>query len=167
MWCGREVFIIFIFLEQISISDIFDCYVWGSLLEDMQLQYCVGRSNIWSTFFHPCWHLRLNGRLILTIVRRALQPLDDQRVFGLAYPWQRKCMSGGTVCAQCGTSLGAWRCRVVGKSAGVECISFCGSFCVLMQGTQIWILAAVDACRETCMMRTESGAQHGVASTRE
>ena len=40
-------------------------------------------------------------------------------------------------------------------------------FLGLMQGTQICTLAAVDACRETCMMRTESGAQHGVASTRE
>ena len=166
MWCGREVFIIFIFLELISISDIFDCYVWGSLLEDMQLQYCVGRSNIWSTFFHPCWHLRLNGMLILTIVRRALQPLDDQRVFGLAYPWQRNICREGPFVRSAGR---VWAHGGVASSGrvGVECISFCGSFCVLMQGTQIWVLAAVDACRETCMMRTESGAQHGVASTRE
>ena len=26
------------------------------------IQHCVGRSNIWSTYFHPYWHLRLNGR---------------------------------------------------------------------------------------------------------
>ena len=53
------------------------------------------------------------------------------------------------------------------EECGSRIILFCGSFCVLMQGTQICILAAVDAGRETCMMRTESGAQHGVASTRE